>query len=52
MEIGDVLAGQNTGQLEISTCAVVMNVSGLPETRDEVDRSASLTQNAHADWHS
>jgi hypothetical protein len=49
MEIDNRVAGRNAGQSEISTGAVVMNVSGV--LRDEIYRSAPLTQNAHADWH-
>ena len=49
--MADRVAGQNASQLEISTCAVVMNMSGLARTRDEMHGSASLAQNADADWH-
>ncbi len=49
MEIDNRVAGRNAGQSEISTGAVVMNVSGA--LRDEIYRSAPLTQNAHTDWH-
>ena len=52
MKIADRLAGRNAGQPEILTYAVVVNVSGLAEMRDEMHRSASLAQNAHTDWHS
>ena len=52
MEIHDCVAGQNASQLEISTFAVVMNVSGLARRRDEIHSSASLAQNADTDWHS
>ena len=51
MEIHDCVAGQNASQLEISTFAVVLNVSGLAQTRDEIHGSASLAQNADTDWH-
>ena len=49
--MADCVAGQNASQLEISTFAVVMNLSGLARTRDEIHGSTSLAQNAHTDWH-
>jgi hypothetical protein len=51
VEIADRRAGRNAGKPELSACTVVVNVSGLAGTRNEIHGSASLAQNAHTDWH-
>src|SRR5258708_5916824 len=52
MKTGGLTTGWKTGESEFLAHAVVQNVTGFAETRNEIYRSASLAQNAHVDWHS
>jgi hypothetical protein len=51
METCDSTTGWETGEPEFPACAVVENVTRLVVGRNEMHSPASLTQNAHADWH-
>ena len=51
MKTGDLTTGWKTRESELLAHAVVQNVTGFAETRNEIHRSASLAQNAHVDWH-
>jgi hypothetical protein len=50
-ETRDLTTGWEAGKSEFLAYAVVKNVTRLAGRRNEMHPFASLTQNAHADWH-